>query len=91
MTLPSSDIEVGVRELHDRLSEHLDRVEEGAEIVVTRRGRPIARLSAIDREDPLDELVRRGLVTRPAKPRIARRPRVEPRGSVSDLVSEQRR
>jgi len=91
MTLPSPDIEVGVRELHDRLSEHLDRVEEGTEIVVTRRGRPIARLSAVDREDPLDELVRRGLVKLPAKPRGPRRPRVKARGSVSDLVSEQRR
>jgi len=91
VTLPRPELEVGVRELHDRLSEHLDRVEEGSEIVVTRRGRPIARISAVDREDPLDELVRRGLVTRPTKPRRSRRPRVKARGSVSDLVAEQRR
>lgn len=91
MTLHSRDYEVGVRELHDRLSEHLARVEKGTEIVVTRRGRPIARVSSIDSEDPLDELVRRGLVTRPGKPRGARRPRVKPRGSVSELVAEQRR
>jgi len=57
--------EVGVRALHDRLSEHLERVEQGAEVVVTRRGRPIARLSAVDREDHLADLVRRGLVTSP--------------------------
>jgi prevent-host-death family protein len=80
-----------VRELHDRLSEHLDRVERGTEIVVTRRGRPIARLSALEGEDPLDELVRRGLITPPSGPRRAKRPRVKPRGSVSDLVAEQRR
>jgi len=91
MTLPTPNIEVGVRDLHDRLSEHLDRVEEGTEIVVTRRGRPIARLSAIAREDSLDELVQRGLVTRPAKPRGSRRPRVKAQGGVSDLVVEQRR
>jgi prevent-host-death family protein len=91
MTLPRPNIEVGVRDLHDRLSEHLDRVEEGTEIIVTRRGRPIARLSAIDREDPLDVLIRRGLITRPAKPRTTRRPRVKARGSVSDLVADQRR
>jgi len=91
MTLPTPNIEVGVRDLHDRLSEHLDRVEEGTEIVVTRRGRPIARVSAIDRGDPLDELVRRGLVTRPAKPRSSRRPRVKAQGGVSDLVADQRR
>ncbi|MEK6327059.1 MAG: type II toxin-antitoxin system prevent-host-death family antitoxin [Actinomycetota bacterium] len=80
-----------MRALHDRLSEHLDRVERGADIVVTRRGRPIARLSALEGEDPLDELVRRGLVTPPSKPRRAKRPRVKPGGSVSDLVAKQRR
>jgi prevent-host-death family protein len=93
MTLHShgQDYEVGVRELHDRLSAHLDRVEQGTEIVVTRRGTPIARLSSVDRENPLDELVRRGLVTPPAKPRQPKGPRVKPRGSVSGLVGEQRR
>ncbi len=82
---------MGVRELHDRLSEHLDRVEHGAELIVTRRGRPIARVSAVEARDPLDDLVRRGLVTLPERPRSARKPRVTPLGSVSDLVAEQRR
>ena len=82
---------MGVRALHDRLSEHLERVEQGTEIVVTRRGRPIARLAAIDREDPLADLARRGLITRPARPRSARPTPVKTRGSVSDLVAEQRR
>jgi prevent-host-death family protein len=91
MTLHERDYEVGVRELHDRLSEHLGHVEEGAEVVVTRRGRPIARLSAVDSEEPLDELIRRGLVTPPTRPRRAARARVKPQGSVSDLVAEQRR
>jgi prevent-host-death family protein len=83
--------EVGVRELHDRLSEHLERVERGANIVVTRRGRPIARLAGVTGEDPLDELARRGLITPPARSRSEKRARVKPRGSVSDLVAEQRR
>lgn len=83
--------EVGVRELHDRLSEHLERVEKGAEITVTRRGHPIARLSALDGEDPLKDLVRRGLVTPPARARRSRRAAVKASGSVSDLVAEQRR
>lgn len=91
MTLHGRAYEVGVRDLHDRLSEHLDRVEEGSEIVVTRRGAPIARLTPVDRSDPLDELMRRGLV-RPAKAaRRSRSPRVKAEGSVSRLVSEQRR
>lgn len=91
MTLHAHDYEVGVRDLHDRLSEHLERVEQGAEVVVTRRGRPIARLSAVVGEDALEDLVRRGLVTPPGRPRRERRARVKARGSVSDLVTEQRR
>ena len=91
MTLHAPDYEVGVRALHDRLSEHLERVKEGAEVVVTRRGRPIARLSGVNETDPLQELARRGLVTPPDRPRRARRARVQAQGAVSELVAEQRR
>ena len=80
-----------MRDLHDRLSEHLERVQAGSEIVVTRRGRPIARLSAVDADDALDELVRQGLVTAPKAPRRPARPRVKAKGTVSDLVADQRR
>ena len=91
MTLHGRERQVGVRELHDRLSEYLDRVERGTDVVVTRRGRPVARISAVDRHDPLEDLVRRGLVSPAEQPRRARRPRVKTRGAVSDLVTDQRR
>jgi len=92
MTLqPSSATEVGVRDLHDRLSEHLERVAAGHDVVVTRRGKPVARISAIGGEDPLTELARRGLVTPARRPRERRRPALRPRQPVSDLVAEQRR
>jgi prevent-host-death family protein len=91
MTLHGRGYQVGVRDLHDRLSEHLERVGQGAEILVTRRGRPIARLSAVDGEDPLDDLIKRGLITPPARARSSRRARVKAHGSISDLVAEQRR
>lgn len=91
MTLHSAKREVGVRELHDRLSEYLAQVSDGSEIIVTRRGKQVARLSGITEDDPLSDLVRRGLVQLPNKPRTTRQARVKPRGSVSDLVAEQRR
>ncbi len=91
MTLHPEESEVGVRQLHDRLSEYLEQVEAGAEVVVTRRGRRIARLSAVEAGDPLAELARRGLVRLPESPRSPRKPRVAATGSVSDLVAEQRR
>jgi antitoxin (DNA-binding transcriptional repressor) of toxin-antitoxin stability system len=80
-----------VRELHDRLSEHLQRVELGVAVIVTRRGRPIARLSAVGEVEVIADLIRRGLVTAPTPPRSSRRARVKAIGSVSDLVARQRR
>jgi prevent-host-death family protein len=90
VTLHQPESEVGVRELHDRLSEYLERVEEGGEVVVTKRGRRIARLSGLDVERPLEDLARRGLVRMPKAPRSSRTAQVKSSGSVSDLVSEQR-
>lgn len=91
MTLHPDEAEVGVRELHDRLSKYLEKVEQGAEIVVTRRGKPIARLNKIDAPRPLEDLERRGLVRWPEKSRLPRKPLAGSKGSVSDLVRDQRR
>lgn len=90
MTLQRSVEEVGVRELHDRLSEYLQRVEEGTDVIVTRRGKRIARLSATDAVDPFEDLKRRGIITLPDGRRSAHQPRIKATASVSDLVSEQR-
>lgn len=95
MTLPSDElkIEVGVRELHDQLSRYVRHVGAGGEVVVTMRGRPIARLSAVERDDPMADLRVRGLVRDPIRPRrrASGRARLTAAGSVSDLVGEQRR
>lgn len=93
MKVATSRVEVGVRDLKNNLSRYLDRVQAGDEVIVTDRGRPVARLSALDHStDRLAELIAAGVV-RPAM-RTTRRPpkhRVRPRGSVSELVAEQRR
>ncbi len=91
MTLHSKEIEVGVRELHDRLSGYLEKVEEGTELIVTRRGKRIARMSQIDASRPFEELERRGLVRWPKGQRKPRKASIKSQGSVSDLVAEQRR
>jgi prevent-host-death family protein len=86
--------EIGVRELHNQLSRYVRHVgEDGVEVAVTVRGKRVARLVPARDADPLEDLRRRGLVREPTKPKTRargrRRPR--PRGSVSDLVAEQRR
>ena len=80
-----------MRELHDRLSSYLEQVEQGGEVIVTRRGRRIARISGLDVDRPLEDLARRGLLRLPQGPRPSRRARVKAAGPVSDLVAEQRR
>jgi prevent-host-death family protein len=39
---------VSIRDANQHLSRYLERVEEGAEIIITRRGKPIARLLPIE-------------------------------------------
>lgn len=86
-------VEVGVRELKDHLSRYLGRVRRGEEVVVTERGRPIARLSSIDHpSDRLADLIAGGAV-RPPRCTERHRPgtRIEAGLPVSDLVVDQRR
>jgi prevent-host-death family protein len=86
-------MEVGIRELRGQLSRWLDQVQNGEDIVITERGRPVARLVGISTGRGIDRLVAAGEVQLPTK---ARRPsgtirRVRALGNVSDLVREQRR
>jgi prevent-host-death family protein len=37
---------IGLREANHHLAKHIKAVEEGHEVIITRRGRPIARLTA---------------------------------------------
>lgn len=84
-------MEVGVRELRDNLSRYLDRVRAGEELVVTDRGRAIARVSPVGAERVLDRLIAEGVVTPARRPKgRAGRP-IKAEGSVSDLVADQRR
>jgi prevent-host-death family protein len=85
-------MEVGVRELRAQLSRHLKRVAAGEEIVVTERGRPVARITSANERSKLDELIASGLIE-PAPSRTGWLPpkRLKAKGSVSELVSEQRR
>jgi prevent-host-death family protein len=57
-------MDVGIRELKNRLSEYVSRVEAGDEITVTDRGRPVARLLPLAATRPPDavrEWVDRGV------------------------------
>lgn len=83
-------MEGGVRDLRDHLSRYLERVQAGDEVVVTDRGRAIARVLPMGGGRTIDQLIARGLIT-PAKQAKRNRPRsLKTAGPVSDLVTEQR-
>jgi prevent-host-death family protein len=54
---------VGIRELRQRASELLRRVENGESFEVTDRGRPVAMLAPLPEQSPLDRLRTAGDVT----------------------------
>ena len=82
-----------MRDLKNNLSRYLDQVEAGIEVVVTDRGRPVARLTGMEAVtgDKLTALIESGLV-RPPVAKVRQRPvPLGSKGSVSELVAEQRR
>jgi prevent-host-death family protein len=83
-------MDVGVRELKQRLSEYLDRAERGEIIRVTDRGRPKAVLGPLPGKLRLEEGVAEGWVTagsgRPLRPV----PRVRGLGSVVEELRRDR-
>jgi prevent-host-death family protein len=63
---------IGARELKTRLGTYLREVREGATLIVTERGEPVAELRPIPangktQKARLDELVARGVLTRASK------------------------
>ena len=86
-------ITVGVRELHNRTSELMRAVSEGAELEVTNHGKAVARVTAVDEDSPYERLMRAGMIREPKrrddwnpKPR-----KLKSGATVSDLIKEQRR
>ncbi len=87
--------QVGVRKLKEQLSGYLKRVQGGEAIVVTERGRSVARIvpvkaSSLKRD--LEPMLREGSVRwNRGKPRGAgRRPVIRGR-TLADMVTEDRR
>jgi len=84
--------QVGIRELRDHLSRWIDRVQAGDEVVVTERGRPVARIIGASGGSSMDELVAAGVVTPPRAPLdTASFGRVRADGDVMEFVFQQRR
>lgn len=85
--------QVGIRELNSRLSEYVAAARGGAQVTITVHGKPVAKLISVDDEDPLERLRAAGLLIEPSSPppQLDEFEPIPAQGSVSELVSEQRR
>jgi prevent-host-death family protein len=85
-------VEVGIKALRADISRWIDTARRH-DVVITDRGRPVARLVPIGEHAALDRLIARGLVRMPSRPasRLDAADAVKARGTVSDLVADQRR
>lgn len=87
--------QVGVRELKSELSGYLRRVTGGESLVVTDRGRPVARLVPPDMPEGIVRMIRDGSITWSGqKPDFTNFKPVRLKGpgkSISDYVIEERR
>ncbi len=85
---------VGIRELKDKASSIIDRVEDGEAITVTKHGRPVARIISATTAPHLTALIEDGSVRPPEGPRYLPQKPAKLRGagrSAADYVSEGRR
>lgn len=83
-------MEVGVRDLKAKLSEHLQRASRGDTITVTDRGRPIAILGPIPGRVRVDEGVAEGWVTPPSKRGLTPVRRHRSTRRTADVLTEDR-
>jgi len=91
-------ITVGIRQAKNNLSQLLAQVKKGEEILITDRGKPIARIVKENQEDyairkAVEDLVQAGLVILPSRS-VTRNPVPEakvPGRPVSEMVTEDRR
>jgi len=86
-------MDVGVRELKERLSEFLDRAARGEHLTVTERGRPKAVLGPLPGGDNIARGIAEVWITPPQAsdgPLPPRPARVRASDSVRDMIDEDR-
>jgi len=86
-------MEIGIRDLKARLSEHIERVTRGEVITVTSRGRRVAQIVPIPGRDNLERGLAEGWIThavdRSPEPVVRQRP-VPGTQTTTELISRDR-
>jgi len=83
------ELVVGAFEAKTKLAELLDKVESGASITITRRGKAIARLVAVKADDEQERM--RALVEEIKRTRVGRGKPAGPGTTIAELIKAGRR
>jgi prevent-host-death family protein len=83
-------MEVGIRELKAKLSEYVSMAEQGRDIVVTDRGRPVARLLPYSETSAFDQGIALGWIEAPRRVGLALHTPHAGRESVLDVLADDR-
>lgn len=83
-------MDVGVRDLKARLSEYLGKVAAGEDVVVTDRGRPVARLVPFIADSAVERGIGEGWIEAPRRTRLEPVPRHRSQRAVLDVLDEDR-
>ena len=81
---------VGIRELKAHLSDYVRRAERGEPILVTQRGKPVARLVGLGGVSAVDRGIAEGWITPPSGAGLEPIVRCKARRSTADALDEDR-
>jgi prevent-host-death family protein len=88
---------IGIRELKEQLSGHIREVKNGATLVITERGKPVARLLPVEPpdtsiEEKLHQLVKAGVISWSGRKLSPDVPTIPVRGpkTVAEMLIEDR-
>ncbi len=81
---------VGIRELKAKLSEYVSRAANGEQIVVTDRGRPVARLVGLEGASMIERGIEEGWITPASRTRLGPAQRFSAPRSTADTLDEDR-
>jgi prevent-host-death family protein len=79
-----------VRELKAKLSEYVGRAAAGESIIVTDRGRPVARLTGLDTAAPLTRGIDEGWIEPPSRTKLSKVQRHPSEASVLSALDADR-
>jgi prevent-host-death family protein len=83
-------MDVGVRELKAKLSEYLGHAAAGETVIVTDRGRPVARLTGLDATTRLSRGIEEGWIEPPRRLALGKVQRHQAEGSVLSTLDADR-